>query len=96
MKKIHSILMVFALLLIVGAAGATAEPYKILTGLELKAMLDRNEPGLVVVDTRTAAEYGEAHIKGAVSIPLNVMASNPSIMQYPLTERIVFYCNGFT
>lgn len=93
--KLHYIVMMVLLLCSVAAAGA-AEPYKTLTALELKDMLARNEPGLVVVDTRTASEYGVAHIKGAVSIPLNDLANNPALLQYPVTDKIVFYCNGFT
>ncbi|MBT1071875.1 rhodanese-like domain-containing protein [Pelotalea chapellei] len=95
MKKLRCFLVMFGLLLLGAVAVSAAEPYKNLTLQELKAMLDRREP-LVIVDSRPSAEYREAHIIGAVSIPYNDMAANPALLHYPTSDKIVFYCNGFS
>lgn len=70
--------------------------YGTLTDVELKAMIDRNEPGLVIIDSRTIGQYEEAHIKGAISIPLEMMEKSPELPGVQKDARIVFYCNGAT
>lgn len=42
---------------------------------ELLARLDANEP-LTVIDVRSPAEYGSAHIAGAVNVPLDVLTAH--------------------
>ena len=66
------------------------------TSEELKAMIDRNEPGLVIIDSRSQGQYEEAHIKGALSIPLDVMEKNPQLPGVQKDARVVFYCTGAT
>jgi rhodanese-related sulfurtransferase len=39
----------------------------------LQARLSRGDPHLAVVDVRTATEFGQGHIPGAVSAPLHVL-----------------------
>ena len=70
--------------------------YGTVTGAELKAMIDRNEPGLVIIDSRSQSQYEETHIKGAVSIPLMDMEQNPALPEAPKDARLVFYCSGNT
>jgi len=62
--------------------------------------------GAILIDTRVASEYAEAHIKGAVNIPYrekSVKAANydASQDQFDLTKlpadkgaAVVMYCNG--
>jgi rhodanese-related sulfurtransferase len=71
------------------------EPFTVVSSEEVKAMIDRHEPGLVVIDARTPAEYQEVHIKGAVNIPLPELEKKPSLLDFPKESRLVFYCNGF-
>jgi len=70
--------------------------YGTLTGAELKAMIDRNEPGLVIIDSRSQSQYEETHIKGAINLPLMDMEQNPALPEAPKAARLVFYCSGNT
>jgi len=71
------------------------EPFTVVTSEEVKAMIDRQEPGLTVIDARTPEEYQEVHIKGAVNVPWPVLEKNPAALTFPLNAKLVFYCNGF-
>lgn len=89
------ILLVMACLLLLGIRSeASADVFTVVTSEELKAMIDRNEPGLVLVDTRSSGEYQEAHIKGAVSIPWSTLEKNPAVLDFPRESKILFYCTG--
>lgn len=70
--------------------------YGIVTGAELKALIDRNEPGLVIIDSRSQSQYEESHIKGSTSIPLEEMEQNQELPKVPKAARLVFYCSGTT
>jgi hypothetical protein len=67
-----------------------------LTGAGLKALIDRNEPGLVVIDSRSAQQFQESHIKGAISLPLFDLEQDPALPRAPKDARLVFYCSGST
>lgn len=56
---------------------------------ELKRQLDSGQE-IVVVDTRSAAEYQQRRIPGAVSIPANEMALR--LDELPRDQEIVLYC----
>ncbi len=51
-------------------------------------MMENASPYLI--DVRTAAEYEEGHIPGAVNIPLRTLADN--LDQVPTDEPVVVYC----
>jgi len=70
--------------------------YGTITCPELKAMIERNEPGLVIIDSRSQSQYEETHIKGAISIPLTDMEQDPALPKAPKDARLVFYCSGNT
>jgi len=44
----------------------------------------------LLLDVRTAREYGEAHIEGAVNVPLSQLAGR--IGELPTDRAIVVYC----
>jgi len=67
-----------------------------ITSAELKAMIDRNEPGMVIIDSRSQSQFEEARIKGAINIPLLEMEQNPALPKAPKDARLVFYCSGTT
>lgn len=67
-----------------------------LTVVALKAMIDRPEANLVIVDSRGADEFQEAHIRGAVNIPLTTQEKKPQSLRFAKEAKIVFYCNGFS
>ena len=72
-----------------------AEPYTVVTSEELKAMIERQEPGLVVIDARTPDEYQEVHIQNAVNIPWPKLQKDKSLLNFAKEAKLVFYCNGF-
>jgi rhodanese-related sulfurtransferase len=94
MKHIRMLLvMMFLPALTLPALGGD---YGTITSAELKAMIERNEPGLVIIDSRARSQYEETHIKGAVNIPLMDMEQNPALPGAPKKARLVFYCSGNT
>jgi rhodanese-related sulfurtransferase len=87
------------LILLVAAQPAPAEEkakegYVVITSEELRAMVARPEPGMVVIDARTPKEYQEVHITGAINIPEPELAKNHSLLTFPKEAKLVFYCNG--
>ena len=75
---------------------ASGGGFSMVTSSELKAMIDRNGSGLVIIDSRSLSQYEETHIKGAISIPLAEMEQNPALPAAPKDARLVFYCSGTT
>lgn len=79
-------------------AGAT-----LVTADQVKALMDKGAP---VIDTRVAAEYAEAHIKGAKSVPykeksakaadFDAAADSFDLSKLPQDKAapVVFYCNA--
>ncbi len=59
----------------------------------LKKMLDIDGP-MTLIDARSAEEYQEAHIKGAVSLPVNDWAKDAGRLPADKEARLIFYCNG--
>jgi rhodanese-related sulfurtransferase len=69
-------------------------------------VLKLHAAGVAVIDARVAAEYAEAHIKGAINVPYREKSAkaitfDPSHDQFNLAklpadkaEPIVLYCNG--
>lgn len=56
-------------------------------------LLERAARGdVVVIDVRTEAEFGEAHIPGAVSIPFHQLADR--VHELPRDREMVAYCRG--
>jgi rhodanese-related sulfurtransferase len=67
-----------------------------LTGAELKTLIDRGEPGLVIIDSRSASQFQESRITGATSLPLPDLEQDPTLPRVPKDARLVFYCSGNT
>lgn len=72
-----------------------AEPYTLITSKQLKDMIDRQDPDLIVIDARTPGEYQEVHIPTAVSIPWPQLEKDKSLLNFPKEKKLAFYCNGF-
>lgn len=94
MKKTVALLVMLSLSAL--ALSAFGGDFVMLPGAELKAMIDRNEPGLLIVDSRSRSQFDEAHIKGAISIPLAEMESDPVLPVAPKEAKLLFYCSGNT
>ncbi len=88
-------LLLVAVLPTMAAEKMKPESYTVLTCEELKAMLDQQEPGLVVIDARTPGEYQEVHIRDAVNIPWTKLEKDKTLVNFPKEAKLVFYCNGF-
>lgn len=94
MKQIGiSLLVMFFVAL---ALPAFAAEFASLLPAELKALMESHEPGPVIVDVRSSRQYDEAHIAGAISIPLAELGKNPSLPEVPKDVTLVFYCSGTT
>lgn len=94
MKYVGMLLVIMALTAL--TSPLIAADYGYLTSAELKTMIDRNEPGLVIIDSRSRSQYEEAHIKGAVIIPLSEMEQDSTLPKVPKDAKLVFYCSGST
>ena len=62
-------LLLVAAFPIMAAEKGKTEPYKVVTSEELKEMIDRREPGLVIINARNTEEFQEVHIRTGVNIP---------------------------
>ncbi|TYB61466.1 metalloregulator ArsR/SmtB family transcription factor [Nonomuraea sp. PA05] len=60
------------------------------TAEELAARLE--DPGTVVVDVRSAADYAAGHVPGAISVPVDELLSR--LGELPTDAEIVAYCGG--
>jgi rhodanese-related sulfurtransferase len=98
MKGMGFVLTALALFICCAAVALAAEkpgePFTVVTSGQLKSMIDRDEPGLLLIDTRTTGEYQEAHIKGALSIPWARLEKDTSVLNFPRESALLFYCNG--
>jgi len=72
------------------------EAFEYLSAGKLTELIELKAPGLMIIDSRSAHQYGEAHIKGAVNIPLGVMEQNARLPNVPKDSWLVFYCSGTT
>lgn len=88
-------LLLIAVLPSMASEKGKAEPYTVVTSEELKAMLDRQEPDMVVIDARNPEEYQEVHIRTAVNIPWPKLEKDKKLLNFPKEAKLVFYCNGF-
>lgn len=93
-----------ALPLMIGTAAATAAPaqapvqiqgpaYQEISPEQAKAM--REKAPVVVVDVRTAAEYAEGHIQGAVNVPLHTIEPGMRLAAAPdVNQPVLIYCRS--
>ena len=92
MKKIIPFLM--ALLLLAGC-GAQSEDstYRQINAEEAAAMMEE-ESSYIILDVRTAQEYSEEHIPGAINIP-NETIGDQDIPELPDKEQLILvYCRS--
>lgn len=94
MRSGYLLLVIVGLLLCGVTSVVAGDVFTVITSEELKAMIDRKEPDLVLVDTRSSEEYQEAHIKGAVSIPWAKLEKNALVLNFPKESKVLFYCSG--
>ncbi len=83
MKKIICILL---LLLTLGLFSACSK----ISDEELTQAREAVKNGAIIVDVRTAKEFNQKHIKGAINVPIEaIMKGN---IKLPKNKEIVVYC----
>ena len=92
MKKIIPFLM--SLLLLVGCASQSKEStYRQITMEEAVTMM-QEESGYIILDVRTAEEYSEKHIPGAINIPNETIGAD-DIPELPDKDQLILiYCRS--
>ena len=92
MKKILPILLV-ALLLAGCAAPAEGGSYRQINMGEAITMMEE-ESDYIILDVRTAAEFAEKHIPGALNIPNETIGTEP-IPELPDKDQLILvYCRS--
>lgn len=92
MKKIIPFLM--ALLLLAGCGAQSEEStYRQVNAEEADSMMEE-ESGYIILDVRTAQEYSEKHIPGAINIPNETIGAE-DIPELPDKEQLILvYCRS--
>ena len=92
MKKL--ILFLTAALLLTGCVGKSGEStYRQITMEEAVTMM-KEESGYLILDVRTAGEYSEKHIPGAINIPNETIGAG-DIPELPDKEQLILvYCRS--
>ena len=92
MKRIIPFLM--ALLLLAGCGAQSEEStYRQVNAEEAASMMEE-ESGYIILDVRTAQEYSEKHIPGAINIP-NETIGTEDIPELPDKEQLILvYCRS--
>lgn len=63
---------------------------------EVKALLDKKSD-MVLIDSRPEKPYAQAHLPGAISIPVDKMESSSLELLPPEKDKLlIFYCGGYT
>jgi rhodanese-related sulfurtransferase len=65
--------------------------------MQVKEMHDARQA--VIIDARSAADFAQGHIAGAITFPLEQARKNPSLplkTRVPIDATIIAYCNGFS
>lgn len=92
MKKIIPFLM--ALLLLAGCGAQSEESTYRQVNAEEAATMMEEENGYIILDVRTAQEYSEKHIPGAINIPNETIGSE-DIPELPDKEQLILvYCRS--
>ena len=92
MKKIIPFLM--ALLLLTGCGAQSEESTYRQVNAEEAATMMEEESGYIILDVRTAQEYSEKHIPGAINIP-NETIGTEDIPELPDKEQLILvYCRS--
>lgn len=88
-KSISAYLMLLLLPAVVLVSGMTRVPPGISVDEALKIA---KEPGAMIIDTRTAQEYAEGHIDGAVLIPVAEIQASWQGLPKDHYAPIIVYC----
>ena len=96
MKKMIRFMMLFltALLLLAGCGARPEESAYRQVTMEEAAVMMREESGYIILDVRTAEEYSEKHIPGAINIPNETIGAD-DIPELPDKDQLILiYCRS--
>lgn len=65
-----------------------------ITQTELLERLEKKDPGLVVLDVRTAAEFAAGHVPGARNVSHDLLASRIEELAAARDKQVVLYCRS--
>ena len=89
MRKIITTVIAVGLLLTGCSASSSA------TNLDSKAFSNKiAEPGVVILDVRTAGEFAAGHIEGAINIDVEGMQFESGIAELDKSATIAVYCQS--
>lgn len=89
MKKLMSVIFASTLLLTSCSGGSSA------TNLGTKDFASKiAEPGVVVLDVRTAGEFAEGHLENAINIDVESGQFDAGIAQLDKTKTYAVYCRS--
>ena len=77
------------------SSGESAQPagtYQKITPRQGREMIDAG--GVTLVDVRTAGEYAQGHIPGAILVPNDIIASRPPEKLPDKSAPIIVYCRS--
>jgi rhodanese-related sulfurtransferase len=74
-------------------AFAADKTYPTISTDELKSLMDKNAP-FILIDSRTAPEYAESHIIKSVNIPDKKLQDNLALLPADKNSLLIIYCNG--
>jgi len=97
MKKLHSSLLIAAVLLLFAGINATAQnPVAGQTDLTVEKFQQyiTAHPKTPVLDVRTAEEFATGHIKGATNVPVNDSNFNLLVNKIDKTAPVMVYCRS--
>ncbi len=81
-------LLLTAVMVIVAAAAALASNYRNIGSTQAKTLLDKGT--VFLLDVRTPQEYQQAHLAGAVLIPVSELERR--IGEIPRNKTVLVYC----
>ncbi|MBS0395911.1 MAG: rhodanese-like domain-containing protein [Proteobacteria bacterium] len=90
MRRLASLLAILVL-----AGAAAAEPPAAVPAVAPDTLLARqaaHDPGLVVLDVRTPAEYAAGHVPGAINVPHDQVAARLAELAPYRDKDLVVYC----
>ena len=93
MKKILPLLLVLLLLAGCSATGNKLPGYRQIAMDEAISMMEK-ESGYIILDVRTAQEFSDGHIPGAINIPNEIIGSE-EIPELPDKDQLILvYCRS--
>lgn len=93
MTKLYFSVVMLALLLVSAIPSQAQSGFRSIDAASFHRQLDA-EPSAIILDVRTADEYNEGHIPGAIHIDVLQSDFQTRVEQLDLTQPIYVYCHS--